>query len=94
MAAVNFATAAVRYVDDVVLIGEPAGQPPNFFVGFAIPNHATTVHFAITNEWVYMWPGYEHNAMMPDIFIQSLFYDFINGRDAVIEYIRAGYGDR
>ncbi len=76
-----------RDYNNVVFIGEETSGRPNHFgevKSFALPHSGLTVsystkYFQLTNA--------NGNTIIPDVKIQSTIYDYLQGRDAVMEYI-------
>ena len=86
------AAAIMRnYIEDVLLVGEPTSQPPNFFAGTAthwLPN--SNLAFEVSRVYFGILPGYLDDRLRPDIFIPMTFEDFINHRDPVLEAVLEG----
>ncbi len=86
--AVIFATIVKQDLENAVLVGTPAGQPPNFFGAieeYCTPNTDTT--FVLATHWMSMWEGYEYDALMSDILVKQTLQDYKDGVDAVLEYV-------
>ena len=86
------AAAILReYIDEVLLVGEPTSQPPNFF---AAPStywlHNAGISFTVSSVHFHILPEYPGNALYPDIRIPMTFEDFKNGRDPVLEAVLSG----
>ena len=85
---VFFATYLKQELENVVLVGTPAAQSPNFFgtiESYNMPN--TQTRFVLATEWWMGWEGYEHDALMPDIIVEQKMQDYKDGRDAVLAYV-------
>ena len=87
---VTTASLLRQEVTNALLIGEPAGQPPNFFFGFShqSPNFGLTIDVSTT--YGAFWPGYEADELLPDIFVFQTFEEFLNLHDPVLEAILSG----
>ncbi len=90
--AVLCASAMANDLDNAVLIGEPAGQPPNFFgnvVDYKMPN--TGNYFRLASDWYIALEDYPHNVLMPDILVEQTPQDYLTRKDTVINYIMDRY---
>ena len=79
-----------NYIEDVLLVGEPTSQPPNFFAGtspYWLPH--SNIAFEVSRVYFGILPEYLKDTLTPDIFIPMTFEDFINHRDPVLEAIFA-----
>ena len=79
-----------NYIKDVLLVGEPTSQPPNFFAGtstYWLPN--SNLSFEVSRVYFRILPDYLKDTLHPDILIPMTFEDFINHRDPVLEAIIA-----
>ena len=88
-ATVSFAVYLKRYCSGVVLVGTPAGEPPNgtFQTSkFTLPNQKLIFLMSILRQF-YTWPGHDEAALMPDILIGQSLEDYQNGVDSVLRYI-------
>ena len=88
-AAVSIAVALKHYCDDAVLVGEPAGEPPNGIFqtsSFIFPNHKIQGHISI-HKCIYLWPEYTEPTLMPDVVIRQTMDDYKNGIDSVLKYV-------
>ena len=77
-----------NYVDDVLLVGEPTGQPTNFFAGTS--THwllNSNIQFEVSRVHFRILPECAEDTLHPDIFIPMTFKDFLNSRDPVLEAI-------
>lgn len=79
----------LRYrMDNIAIIGEPAGQPDSFFVSALgnLPN--SRLRYQVSNG---MWVGSNNTdtALRPDPLIPLTITDIINQHDPVLEYIKA-----
>ncbi len=86
------ATSLKLNVDGAVLVGGPAAEPPNFTVpvldgNYEMPNSKCI--FSFGGSYLNYWPGYEHDALMPDIEIYQTIEDYQNGKDTVLEAVFA-----
>lgn len=89
-ASVIMACQVKNAVDDVVIVGSPAGQPPNFFTGQTyekLPNSG--IDFNISTYYAETWKHYPYDALMPDITIYQTLEDYTNGVDTVLEAVLA-----
>lgn len=78
-----------QYAEGAVLAGLPAGQPPNVMGPGDIrtlPNSQYT--FTITYAYFLSWPGYEENALVPDVFVYPAIEDYRQGIDSILEEVR------
>jgi len=76
-----------QHLDNLIIIGEPTGQPENFFAGDPgfLPNSRVT--FQVSNN-MRVQSNTEDIALRPDIFIPLTIADIISNSDPVLEYIR------
>lgn len=75
-------------VEDVVIVGTPAGQPPDFFTGQAyetLPNSG--LGFQISACYAVTWKDYEYDALMPDVTVYQTLEDYQLGVDTVLKYV-------
>jgi hypothetical protein len=75
-------------LEGALLIGEPTGQPPNFFSGgsnSALP--VSGARFRISTLKEYMRLGSDEIAVWPDIYVPQTLEAFMNNRDLVLETI-------
>lgn len=86
-AAIGLPSVLRRRVTNAKLVGTPGGQPPRFFVGntITLPNSGITV--GCSSKLYDFWPGYEGDALMPDVTVYETIDDFLNGYDSVLKYI-------
>ena len=87
--AVSISTFIRRFGGDVLLVGSPAGQPPNGFFPrgvFVTPNGKLEVWLA-ANYCYYCWPDNDDPALMPDITVFQTLEDYKNGIDTVMKYL-------
>lgn len=77
-----------NYVDNVTLIGSPAGATLNIFAGgtHTLPNSG--LRFFVSDNLMLLDPYTETNKLYPDIFIYNTLEDFLNNHDAVFHEIR------
>lgn len=77
---------------DTVLVGTPAGQPPNFFasmndIDYVMPNCGVLCRMP-TAYWCVM-PDYEYDALMPDLTVYPTIEDYRNCVDTILEAVKA-----
>lgn len=88
-AAVWFPHRASQKLDNVVLVGTPAGQPPNFFAGsssvYELRKH--DVYFTISSTYFEMGKGFEGDAVEPDILVHQNLEDYMNGIDTQLQTV-------
>lgn len=87
--AVLLASELRQSVPNTLLIGQPAGQPPNFYADatrFSLPNSQCTI--AISDAWYEYWPDYEYDVLMPDITVYQTLENYKQGIDTALEYVR------
>lgn len=85
--AVVFATYLKQELENVVLVGSPAGQAPNFFGAverYTMPN--TRTEFALAWQWMKLWEDYEYDALMPDVLVEQTLQDYKEQKDAALMY--------
>ena len=88
-ATVSFAVYLKRYCSDVTLVGTPAGEPPNATFQtsqYRLPNRKLIFLMSALKQF-YTWPGYDEDALMPDILIGQSLEDYRNGIDSVLKYV-------
>ncbi|MBR3136905.1 MAG: hypothetical protein IKG32_07840 [Clostridia bacterium] len=88
-AAVLIPVGLKRFCPDVVLVGEPAGMPPNGAFGsctFTTPNMHLSVTMAI-RDCYYCWPENDDPTLMPDVLVHQTLEDYWNGIDTVLAYV-------
>lgn len=88
-ATIIFSVCLKRYCSNVVLVGTPAGEPCNETFetrGYTSPNQKLKFSMANLKQF-YTWPGYDEDALMPDILIGQSLEDYQNGVDSVLRYI-------
>ena len=77
-----------NYIEDVLLVGEPTGQPTNFFAGTSphwLPY--SNIQFEVSRVYFGILPECSKDSLYPDIFISMTFEDFINNHDPVLQAI-------
>lgn len=79
----------LRQYTKATIIGEPSGQKPNSYgevKTFMLPNSKLEIGYSTK-----FWKNVEDDplSMMPDIFVEVSFDDYVNGRDVVFEKILA-----
>ncbi len=86
-AAIGLPAVLRRRVENAKLVGTPGGQPVRFFVGntFTLLNSGITG--ACSAKFYDFWPGYEGDALMPDVTVYETLDDFLNGYDSVLKYV-------
>lgn len=87
-AAVRVAAQLRQKVEDTLLVGLPAGQPPNAFGGIAyytLPNSGNS--FTVSGSAFMSWPDYEGETLMPDIEVRPTIEDYKQGIDTILEAI-------
>lgn len=87
-AAVIFPCMAQAAVENVVIVGTPAGQPPNFFANaqvYTLRKH--DVSFTISTNYTECVADFSGSALMPDVIIYQKLDDYMNGVDTVLEYV-------
>ncbi len=85
---VVFATYLKQELDNVVLVGSPAGQAPNFFGAverYTMPN--TRTEFALAWQWWIGWEDYPYDALMPDVAVAQTLQDYKDRKDAALIYV-------
>lgn len=86
-AAVLIPVALRRFCTNVVLVGEPAGMPPNGGFGSGgklnSPNRHIIGSYAVRDRFV-SWPGNDDPALMPDVIVYQTLEDYKNGIDTVL----------
>ncbi len=92
-AAVIIPVCLRRFCTDVVLVGQPAGMPPNGAFGsggeLSSPNRHIVGAFAVRDRY-YAWPGIDDPALMPDIVVYQTLEDYKAGVDSVMKYLLRG----
>ena len=92
-AAVLIPVALRRFCTDVVLVGQPAGMPPNGAFGAGAELYSPNQHiiggYAVRDRY-YSWPGNDDPALMPDIIIYQTLEDYKNGIDTVLNVLLNG----
>lgn len=87
-AAVIFPCMAQAALENVTLVGTPAGQPPNFFANaqvYTLRKH--DVSFSISTNYTECDADFTGDALMPDVIVHQTLEDYIAGRDTVLEYV-------
>ena len=88
-AAVVIPVILKRFCKDVMLVGTPAGEPPNglFETGmYTSPNLLVKFHMSVFKQF-FLWPGYDEVALMPDVLIGQSLDDYRSGIDSVLKYV-------
>jgi len=76
-------------VDVAIIVGEPAGQGPNFFAAAEIRSLSVSgATFRVSTVFFESKPSYEWDSLMPDIYIRRTKEDHFNDRDTVLEAIK------
>ena len=82
----------MQQIENVVLVGEPTNQGPNYFAGTQQRHklHHSGVSFMVS-DWAFTstWPEYETNAIRPEIFIPWTLEDVLALRDPVLEFVKS-----
>ena len=89
-ASVLTAAAIKTALPETVLVGTPAGQPPNFYAGmnyYEMPNSG--YDFQIPSAWYDYMPDYPYDALMPDVVIYPTIEDYQNNVDTILEAVFA-----
>jgi len=75
-----------RLIDNVIVIGEPAGQIDNMFAGDGSTLPRSGMRYNVAQR---MWIGSDSDdiALRPDIFIPLTIDDVMNSRDPVMDFI-------
>ncbi len=82
-----------RFCTDVVLVGEPAGMPPNGAFGGGAKLYSPNQHIiwsCAVRERYYAWPGNDDPALMPDITVYQTLEDYKKGIDTVLNFVLNG----
>lgn len=80
-------------LENVVLVGAPAGQPVNFYGSvedITTPNEKIT--FRLPGAWWIIDPEDTDEALMPDIQVLQTLEDYQNGMDTVLQAVYAMIG--
>lgn len=88
-ATVSFAVYLKRYCSNVTLVGTPAGEPANETFetrGYTSPNKKLLFNMSVLKQF-YTWPGYDEDALMPDVLIGQSPEDYRSGIDSVLKYV-------
>lgn len=77
---------------DTVLVGTPAGQPPNFFASmndedYVLPNSGVLCR--MPTAFLCTMPDYEHDALMPDLIVYPTVRDYMLCIDTILEAVKA-----
>ena len=80
------------YFPEAIIIGTPAGQPPNFYAsiwpeGYVMPN--CQVECRLPTAFHNIFPDYEYDALMPDLIVYPTFSDYMNGIDTILDAAKA-----
>ena len=89
--AIVMASTIRRCIPEAVLVGTPAGQPANFFVGmwdgdYVMPNCGVTLR--LPTAWYYNLPEDTADALMPDILVYPTVEDYAACVDTILEAVR------
>ena len=86
------AAAILReYIEGALLLGEPTGQPSNFFAApsmHRLPH--SNISFSVSRMFFRILPECSQNALYPDILIPLTFADLKNGHDPALEAVLSG----
>ena len=88
-ATVSFTVYLKRYCSNVTLVGTPAGEPPNetFQTSrYTSPNKKLLFNMSVLKQF-YTWPGYDEDALMPDILVGQSLEDYKNGIDSMLRHV-------
>ncbi len=88
-AAVVIPVILKRFCKDVMLVGSPAGEPPNRLFQtsmYTTPNLQVKFHMSVFKQF-FLWPGYDEVTLMPDVLIGQSLEDYRNGIDSVLKYV-------
>lgn len=88
--AVLFAANVREKAAGAMLVGTPAGQPPNFLAGvqsYTMPNSGIT--FSMSHSYWMCREDYEGDVLAPDILIYQTLEDYKQGLDTVLETIKS-----
>ena len=80
------------YFPEAIIIGTPAGQPPNFYGGVwsedrIMPN--CQVECRLPSAYHNIFPDYQYDALMPDLIVYPTFSDYMAGIDTILETAKA-----
>lgn len=80
-----------RMIPDSIIVGTPAGQPPNFFAGmsdgdYTMPNSGTIIR--MPTAYNVSLPDYEGDTLMPDIVIYPKIELYMIGVDTILEQVK------
>lgn len=81
----------MQIVENAVLVGTPTGEPPVLCGAretYTMPNSGH--FFFVSTRYYDLWPGYEGNAIRPDITIYQTVEDVKNGVDTVLTQVLNG----
>lgn len=89
--AMVMATQIKHHIPDAILVGTPAGQPPNFYAGmydgdYTMPNCGIICR--VPTAYYRMMPDYEFDALMPDITVYPTLEDYYSGIDTILEAVK------
>ena len=81
-----------RELPESILVGTPAGQPPNFYAGmsdgdYVMPNCDVIIRMPTTFNRIL--PEYEGDTLMPDMIVYPTLEDYAQGVDTILEAVRA-----
>ena len=86
---IGLATDLRYHMENVTIIGSPAGRAENYFaqpIGRRLPN--SRLYFSLSMG-LHVNSNSRDIALRPDVFMPLTIEDIINNRDPVLEYIRA-----
>ena len=80
------------YFPEAIIIGTPAGQPPNFYAGMwpedgVMPN--CQVECRVPTAFHNIFPDYQYDALMPDLIVYPTYSDYMAGIDTILEAAKA-----
>ena len=89
--AIILASQIKQAIPEVILVGTPAGQPPNFYGGlyeddYAMPNSGIICN--IPTAYYRMIPDYPYEALMPDLPVYPTVEDYAAGIDTILEAVK------
>ena len=74
-------------MDNVTILGSPAGRSENFLTSTVSRTLTNSRLLYLTSTGLHVISDCEDVAFRPDVFIPFTIYDVINQRDPVLEYI-------
>jgi len=86
-ASIMAASWFINNMENVYVVGEPAGQPESFFGGWRpqlLPNSG--IEFSVS-DGLFSLSNNKDTSLIPDIFIPLTIQDIINNHDPVLEFV-------